>query len=236
MTLLQTCLHSLAVMLEIKLPAEISDSIKLIEEVLSYLSALINFAPKQCVVCVKQMLKFMFRMNYTCRIEQYQQFYDLPNTMTELDIAAVFEMARNFSYESFAMLLPTASTNNIGVHIKVFQPIVLRCLKVSGTYSFFFVFRSFVRNKYILRRVKGTFLEVARFIVLWLCVQHEIGWLFALGWSFQYIIILVFARRLRFTWTVFQKRIYIFQPYYLNMKGWSIHIQFFFCVNHQQRT
>lgn len=166
MTLLQTCLHSLAVMLEIKLPAEISDSIKLIEEVLSYLSALINFAPKQCVVCVKQMLKFMFRMNYTCRIEQYQQFYDLPNTMTELDIAAVFEMARNFSYESFAMLLPTASTNNIGVHIKVFQPIVLRCLKVSGTYSFFFVFRSFVRNKYILRRVKGTFLEVARFIVL----------------------------------------------------------------------
>lgn len=134
MTLLQTCLHSLAVMLEIKLPAEISDSIKLIEEVLNYLSALINFAPKQCVVCVKQMLKYMFGMNYTCRIEQYQQFDNLPYTLTELDqITAVFEMAKKFSYDSFTTLIPTAATNNIGVHIKVFQPIVLRCLKVSGT-------------------------------------------------------------------------------------------------------
>lgn len=134
MMLLQTCLHSLAVMLEIKLPAEMSDSIKLIEEVLSYLSALINFAPLQCVVCVKQMLKYMFGMNYTCRVEQYQQFDDLPNTSTELDhISATFEMARKFSYDSFAVLQPTAATNNIGVHIKVFQPIVLRCLKVSGT-------------------------------------------------------------------------------------------------------
>lgn len=138
-------------MLEIKLPAEISDSIKLIEEVLSYLSALINFAPIQCVICVKQMLKYMFRMNYTCRVEQYKQFDDLPNTLTELDyISAVFQTARKFSYDSFAILLPTAVTNNIGAHIKVFQPIVLRCLKVSRYIDFFFGgTRSFVRNKYI---------------------------------------------------------------------------------------
>lgn len=160
MSLLQTCLHSLAVMLEIKLPAEISDSIKLIEEVLSYLSALINFAPIQCVICVKQMLKYMFRMNYTCRVEQYKQFDDLPNTLTELDyISAIFQTARKFSYDSFAILLPTAVTNNIGAHIKVFQPIVLRCLKVSGYIDFFFgvLDHSCAINIYMLRRVKGTF-------------------------------------------------------------------------------
>lgn len=173
MTLLQTCLHSLTVMLEIKLPTEISDTIKLIEEVLSYLSVVMNFAPKQCVVCVQQMLKYMFGMNYTCRVEQYQQFDDLPNTLTALDhISAVFEVAKKFSYDSLAVL-PTAATNNIGIHIKVFQPIVLQCLKVSsGTYTFIFPFFFLVNHSCEINihhgEQKGTLLEVARYIVMWL--------------------------------------------------------------------
>lgn len=184
MTLLKTCLHSLAVILEIKLPVEISDSIKLIEEVLIYLSTLINFAPKRCVICIKQMLKYMFYMNYMCRLKQYEYFTtivdDVTTTTTHMTttkddctvsdinsmndvnntILIVFDAVKKFSiYEpatstsiagspvqspiSSPHLMSNESSNQaiLAAHIKVFQPIVLRCLKVSEI----FIIKDFIK-------------------------------------------------------------------------------------------
>lgn len=39
-------------------------TLKLIEEILHYLSRLINFAPEECVGCLRQLLKYLFGRNY----------------------------------------------------------------------------------------------------------------------------------------------------------------------------
>ena len=157
MTLLKTCLRSLAIILEIKLPGEISDSIKLIEEVLTYLSALINFVPKRCIICLKQTLKYMFYMNYICRAKHYEHFATNEHVFEINDSDAVlvtFDIVKKFSLfkpqnvlqsiikqsqlqsnesKSLPSLqkLPTDKLGDLAVHIKMFEPIVLRCLKVS---------------------------------------------------------------------------------------------------------
>lgn len=153
MNLLKTCLHSLAVIFEIKLPEEISDSIKLIEEVLIYLSTLINFVPKRCVICIKQMLKYMFYMNFVCRTKQYEYFtenlFEVNDTAKVLNLFVVVK--RFFAYKPFTMaadaddasdattinnsggtnLFQSDKLSNLSNHIKLFEPIVIRCLKVS---------------------------------------------------------------------------------------------------------
>lgn len=39
-------------------------TLRLIEEILHYLSRLINFAPEECVLCLRQLLKYLFGRNY----------------------------------------------------------------------------------------------------------------------------------------------------------------------------
>lgn len=39
-------------------------TMKLLEEILHYLSRLINFAPEECVACLRQLLKYLFGRNY----------------------------------------------------------------------------------------------------------------------------------------------------------------------------
>lgn len=204
MTLLKTCLHSLAVILEIKLPVEISDSIKLIEEVLIYLSTLINFVPKRCVICIKQMLKYMFYMNYMCRLKQYEYLntiiYDVTTShsssssnisppATEIHSSVIVSSVDSFNdlnnkilitfdaVKKFSIYDPTPvatlaasspqrsptsvsptkfqfpdllSNENskqaiLASQIKVFEPIVIRCLKVR---VFFLIIFNFITNQY----------------------------------------------------------------------------------------
>lgn len=158
MNLLKTCLHSLAVIFEIKLPEEISDSIKLIEEVLIYLSTLINFVPKRCVICIKQMLKYMFYMNYVCRTKQYEYFtenlFEVNDTAKVLNLFVVVKRfsaykqymacaddgissssdASSINSSSGTNLFQSDKFTNLSNHIKLFEPIVIRCLKVRVLY------------------------------------------------------------------------------------------------------
>ncbi|XP_002137040.3 uncharacterized protein htt isoform X1 [Drosophila pseudoobscura] len=70
--LLKTCLNSLGLCLEAT-PTAAAPEIKLIEEILHYLTKLINYAPAECVACLRQLLKYLFAQNYGSQVRVQQQ-------------------------------------------------------------------------------------------------------------------------------------------------------------------
>lgn len=168
MALLCTCLNALAVLLEIQLPSEISESIKLIEESLTYLATLINFAPTESINCVRQLLKFMFKMNFVSRADQYaylieNRFLTTAEGEGENEVFARVRELHRFqsgggdifssrrpseagSMSSSPLSTPLklvgiassglstaadAKRMENGGNIKLFEPVVIQCLKVS---------------------------------------------------------------------------------------------------------
>ncbi|KAH8247796.1 hypothetical protein KR038_010072 [Drosophila bunnanda] len=65
--LLKTCLNALSLCLE-SLPSGSPPELKLIEEILHYLTKLINYAPAECVACLRQLLKYLFAQNYASQV------------------------------------------------------------------------------------------------------------------------------------------------------------------------
>lgn len=109
-TLLKTCLQSLAVLLEIQLPQEISDSIKLIEELVTYLATLINFMPAECIQCIKHLLNYMFMMNFISRTNQYEYLIEnqFGNNVAE-HIGEVFDFVKELKNYNGATATTTAA-------------------------------------------------------------------------------------------------------------------------------
>ncbi|KAH8280928.1 hypothetical protein KR054_005122 [Drosophila jambulina] len=69
--LLKTCLNALSLCLE-SLPSASPPELKLIEEILHYLTKLINYAPAECVACLRQLLKYLFAQNYASQVRVVQ--------------------------------------------------------------------------------------------------------------------------------------------------------------------
>lgn len=134
MDLLSTTLNSLIVILEIKIPEPTSNPIKLIEEALMYLSTLINYAPMESVIAIRQLLKYMFSMNLRSRTSDFEFLARniIENECTGCKISDVTTVLRNLSIST------TGSSGENAVHILLFKPVVIRCLKVSGS-RFFYV-------------------------------------------------------------------------------------------------
>ncbi|XP_017062532.1 LOW QUALITY PROTEIN: uncharacterized protein LOC108102290 [Drosophila ficusphila] len=65
--LLKTCLNALSLCLE-AMDSGSPPELKLIEEVLHYLTKLINYAPAECVACLRQLLKYLFAQNYASQV------------------------------------------------------------------------------------------------------------------------------------------------------------------------
>ncbi|XP_017083196.2 LOW QUALITY PROTEIN: uncharacterized protein LOC108116020 [Drosophila eugracilis] len=65
--LLKTCLNALSISLE-GMATTSSPELKLIEEILHYLTKLINYAPAECVACLRQLLKYLFAQNYASQV------------------------------------------------------------------------------------------------------------------------------------------------------------------------
>lgn len=126
MDLLATTLNSLIVILEIKIPEPTSNPIKLIEESLLYLSTLINYAPMESVIAIRQLLKYMFSMNLRCRTADFEFLAKniIDNECAVCEISDVTTVLRNLSASS------TGSSGENAVHILLFKPVVIRCLKV----------------------------------------------------------------------------------------------------------
>lgn len=166
--LLRSCLNALAVLLEIQLPHEISDSIKLIEELLMYLATLINFMPIESIACIRHLLKYLFNMNFISRSDQYEyliknQFLmnegegenevfafvrklnrfkgdddadnSSSNKMGEMALVSSSPLSTPLKLVGIATSAPSAANAKRmegGNNIKLFEPIVIQCLKVSG--------------------------------------------------------------------------------------------------------
>ncbi|XP_001955065.3 uncharacterized protein LOC6501358 isoform X1 [Drosophila ananassae] len=65
--LLKTSLNALSFCLEAT-PGASPPELKLIEEILHYLTKLINYAPAECVACLRQLLKYLFGQNYASQV------------------------------------------------------------------------------------------------------------------------------------------------------------------------
>ncbi|XP_067624466.1 uncharacterized protein htt [Eurosta solidaginis] len=53
-------------------------TLKLIEEILQYLSTLVNYAPGECIVCLRQLLKYLFGQNYGNQQRDYYATFIRP--------------------------------------------------------------------------------------------------------------------------------------------------------------
>ncbi|KAJ6637731.1 Huntingtin [Pseudolycoriella hygida] len=126
MDLLRTTLNSFIVILDIKIPEPTSNPIKLIEESLMYLSTLINYAPMESVIVIRQLLKYMFSMNLRSRTSDFEFLARniIENECSGCDISKVTTVLRSLS------IFSTSATGENVVHILLFKPIVIRCLKI----------------------------------------------------------------------------------------------------------
>lgn len=159
LALLRTCLESLSILLEVLEPLEENGAkLKLIEEILCYLTTFLHYVSIETVECTKRLLKYTFSMNFACCRENYGWF--LRNRENQsLIVDKVFEHLRNFNefpgietndteavtsippspLRSGQKLLGFASSSSSDVSddsvighgkIKMFEPIVIQCLKL----------------------------------------------------------------------------------------------------------
>lgn len=136
LNLLRQCLRTLNVLLELKSPVATKDPLKLIEELLTYLNSMLMFAPLESVQTIQHLLRFMLARNYAVRLEDYTRFMQL--VWTRGDPADGFTRLRQLwtlgDEHRGADYVPAA----LGTNIKLFEPMVIRCLKVSRYGKFYF--------------------------------------------------------------------------------------------------
>lgn len=176
-SLLKVCLKSMAILLEVKPFYEYEDrSSLLIDELLGYLKVFIGFVPKKSVICLEQLLKFMFSINIASRENQFcvvdfqrlgeMETSELFNYLEKLQSPPLLpaKALNNQSTSGSKLINFLASTSSVDKAknstedkgIKIFEPLVIHCLKV-GIISFiissfqlmvfFFPFPSFLRSR-----------------------------------------------------------------------------------------
>lgn len=129
--LLRRALSSLSIIFEIKQLNTSENSTKIIIEILSYLMKLVNFAPEETVICIKILLKYLFGQNFLARRNEFDIFIKKSFYIKDLDsLTEMFDSMKEFSsYKSMDVNVDLKS------YIKLFEPVVIHCLKVS--FSFF---------------------------------------------------------------------------------------------------
>lgn len=127
--LLAGILRTVNALLELKSPVATREPIKLIEELLGYLSTVLPFAAHETMAGVRHLMRFMFARNYACRYDEYAWFVrragdEAPadGDMTER-FAVMRQFLKNWSFEADT---PTM----LGMNIKLFEPIVIQCMKL----------------------------------------------------------------------------------------------------------
>lgn len=128
MGLLQHCLRTLNVLLELKSPVATKDPLKLIADVLLYLNSMLMFAPLESVQTIQHLLRFMLARNYAVQLEEYSRMRHLvwtPGDATDRfgrlkQLWTLDDDHRNVEHQPAAL----------GSNIKLFEPMVIRCLKV----------------------------------------------------------------------------------------------------------
>lgn len=151
-SLLKVCLRSMAILLEVTPFYEYEDkSSLLIDELLGCLKTFISFVPKKSVICLEQLLKFMFSINIASGENQFR-VVDCQH-LGEMETSEIFNSLEKLQSPP---LLPAKGLNNPSTTgsklinflastsssdkvknstedkgIKIFEPLVIHCLKVS---------------------------------------------------------------------------------------------------------
>ncbi|XP_037950007.1 uncharacterized protein LOC119681023 [Teleopsis dalmanni] len=136
-SLLKTCLNTLSFCIELRAhsPQQGSSSVgifpsntvlKLIEEILQYLTKLINYAPCECIACLRQLLKYLFAQNYGNRQQDYygafMQPYFVAKAKGQRQCSTIVKdeniMYSTQTINSSAMMTPTTMTSSTFAHNK----------------------------------------------------------------------------------------------------------------------
>lgn len=155
-SLLKVCLQSMAILLEFTPFNEYEDRTSvLIDEMLSYLKIFISFLPKKSVICLEQLLKFMFSINIASQKNRQFRVVDCQH-LGEMETSEIFNSLEDIQsptlLPSKAFNIPTTFNNPTGSKlinflastssvdkpknstedkgIKIFEPLVINCLKV----------------------------------------------------------------------------------------------------------
>lgn len=148
-------------LLEIIEPLPTSESNAFFEEILMYIKTLLSYAPRKSVVCIRQLIKLMFSLNYRSR-KLKENLFDFKklHEFTETEIFECLENYKSIPTADVKGSTETPSTSNSGLklinflaspstpektkknasdskNIKIFEPLVIQCLKVEMI-SFYF--------------------------------------------------------------------------------------------------
>lgn len=150
---METCLSTLAILLEIVEFSSIADLTTFVNEMLAYIKAMIAYVPERSIVCIRQLIKIIFSMNYQNRklsqnLYDFQKVYDL--TEAEMfEYLTTFKTIVAISPPTKASTETTPSKTNTLINflasatpektnkptdsnnIKIFEPLVIHCLKVN---------------------------------------------------------------------------------------------------------
>lgn len=123
-SLLRAVTGALDVALELKAVTSMSQSTKLVEEVLAYLNALFVWEPVAVVHTAKFLFKYFFERNVVARREDYEYFRLRWQEATSVQ-ALVAKIGE------FHVMKPGEFYQEEESHIKLFEPIVIKSLRVS---------------------------------------------------------------------------------------------------------
>lgn len=120
--LLKAAISGLNLVLELKPVTSISQSTKLVEEILSYLNMLFVWEPITVIFTAKFLFKYFFERNFVSRKEDYDYF------RLNFNRKSVDELMPRIG--EFHVMKPGEFYQEEESHIKLFEPIVIKSLRV----------------------------------------------------------------------------------------------------------
>lgn len=122
--LLRVNMSALNLVLELMPVVSISQSMKLVEEILSYLNVLFTWEPITVISTAKFLFKYFFERNFISRRDDYAWFLG-----SDEETRSVQEVIRRIS--EFNVMKPGEFYQEEESHIKLFENVVIKSLRVS---------------------------------------------------------------------------------------------------------
>uniref|UniRef100_A0A2M4A9U2 Huntingtin n=1 Tax=Anopheles triannulatus TaxID=58253 RepID=A0A2M4A9U2_9DIPT len=126
---LRVSIKALWTLLEMKSISTMTNGMKFVEEVLRYLHSFIALEPEHCVRCTRFLLKFIFQCNFVNRSAEISFFQRATETSEGSEVISKEFYAR---YYEFCKPKHKAIPFEIGGYVKLFEPLVITCLKMFG--------------------------------------------------------------------------------------------------------
>ncbi|XP_049538102.1 huntingtin [Anopheles darlingi] len=126
---LRASINALWTLLEMKSISTMTNGMKFVEEVLRYLHSFIALEPEYCVRCTRFLLKFIFQSNFVNRSAEISFFQRASEISDGSEVISKEFFTR---YYDFCKPKTKAVSLEIGAYVKLFEPLVISCLKMFG--------------------------------------------------------------------------------------------------------